>query len=276
LRYFTWQWRWSALHRSEQAGFLLRSTPIHALVRCVVTPADLSDASWAGVQWPRRDRWLFAIATRLLWEFARRSGAAPLLELEEPELGRPFPVRWRGRLISQDLANAALEVSAMLRALGGREPDHILEIGAGYGRDAYVLLNVFPRCSYTIVDVDPALGLSRSYLTELFPDRRLTFLSPDRIDTIQAGSVSLALSISSLQEMTPDQIHGYLSLLDTVVAPAGIVYLKQWRDWFNPLDRVNVRFADYPIPRRWTQLFVEKAPVQTRFQHSVWRVGPVA
>jgi hypothetical protein len=273
LRYFTWQWRWSALHRSEQARFLLHSTPLRTLVRCLLAPTDLSDASWAGVQWPRRDRWLFVFATRLLWEFARRSGAAWILDLEEPKLGRPFPVRWRGRLISQDLANSGLEASAMLRALDGREPDHVLEVGAGYGRDAYVLLNVFPRCSYTIVDLEPALGIARAYLTELFPNRRLKFLSPDQLDAIPPRSVALAFSISSLQEMTPDQIRGYLSFLDTVVVPSGIVYLKQWREWLNPLDGVKTTFSAYPLPPRWATLFVERAPVQTGFQQGAWRAG---
>jgi hypothetical protein len=43
-------------------------------------------------------------------------------------------VRRRGRLISQDLANTALESTAIPRALGGEPPRSIVEVGAGYGR----------------------------------------------------------------------------------------------------------------------------------------------
>lgn len=272
LRYFTWQWRWTRLHRSEQARFLLGATPARTLIRCLCSPADLSAASWTGVPWSRRDRWLYTFATRMLWEYARRSGGAAILELDEPELGHPFPIRWQGRLISQDLANSAIEATAIARALDGAEPSHILEIGAGYGRDAYVLLNLFPRCSYTVVDLEPALSISRMYLTTLFPDPQLSFLSPAQLSEAGARPVSLALSISSLQEMTLDQIREYLLFLDGVVVPGGVVYLKQWREWFNPIDGVATRFADYPIPSRWTPLFDEQAPVQTGFQHGAWKL----
>jgi len=97
--------------------------------------------------------------------------------LPEPALGQPLPVTWRGRLISQDLANTALEVAAIGRALAGRKPRSILELGAGYGRTAYALLSLFPEATYTIVDIEPALTISRWYLSELFGADRLRFLS---------------------------------------------------------------------------------------------------
>ncbi len=63
----------------------------------------------------------------------------------------------------------------------------ILEVGAGYGRTAYALLNLYPHATYTIVDIEPAILISRWYLTQLFPDRDLRFMSPAGALHIPAG-----------------------------------------------------------------------------------------
>jgi putative sugar O-methyltransferase len=272
LRYFTWRWSFRALWRSEQTRFLLRHTSIPTWLACATRPNDLSDQAWRGVPWSKADRWLYTFAVRLLWQYAAGRDRLGALRLPEPPLGAPLPVQWRGRLISQDLANGALEVEAIARALAGRTPTSILEVGGGYGRTAYVLMSLFPRADYAIVDIEPALSISRWYLTRLFPDARLRFLSPEQADALAPGSFDLAVSISSLHEMLPAQVAAYLALLDRVVA-GGPVYLKQWRSWFNPVDRVTMRFAEYPVPARWQKLFEEAAPVQTRFQQAAWEVA---
>jgi hypothetical protein len=144
-----------------------------------------------------------------------------------------------------------------------------MEIGGGYGRTAYALLSVFPQATYTIIDIEPALSISRWYLEKLFPGRRLTFVPAEDAANLRR-EFDLALSISSLQEMRVDQIAGYLRLLDGVVRPDGVVYLKQWDEWRNPDDEVTLRFADYPIPARWRRSFLRKCPVQTRFLQGAW------
>jgi len=218
---------------------------------------------------PRRERWLYTFAVRLLWEYARRNDPLGVTELEEPSLGDPLPVRWRGRTISQDLANSALELAAIDRALEGGEPASILEIGAGYGRLGHTLLSLFGSASYTVVDIEPARTISEWYLSRLFPDRDLRFLSPEQAADLAPGSVSLGLSVSSLQEMTRAQVEGYIGLLDRVV-DGGVVYLKQWEEWHNPADGVTLRFDEYPLPERWHVRLDERAPVQTRFRQAAW------
>ena len=272
LRYFTWRWRPSALARSEQLRFLLRHTSPMTMVRCAASRVDLSDGAWEEVPWSRRERWAYVLAVRLLWEYARRWDPLGVTALEEPRRGNPLPVTWHGRLISQDLANSALEVSAMARGLNGREPSSILEIGAGYGRLAHALLSAYSSASYTVVDIEPARSISEWYLSNLFPDRDLRFLTPDQAADLADGSVSLALSVSSLQEMTPIQVEGYMHLLDRLVAADGTVYLKQYAEWHNPVDTVTMRFDEHPIPARWKPTFQEVAPVQTSFLQAAWSI----
>ena len=271
LRYFTWRWNWASIRRSEQMRFLLTHSSPATLLRSAVERADLSDRAWAGIDWPKRDRWLYVFATRLLWTYAARTDEVGTTHLREPSLGSPLPVERRGRLISQDLANSALEVGAVARALSGRQPRSILEIGAGYGRTAYALLHLFPEATYTVIDIDPALQISRWYLSRLFPPDRLRFLKPAEAGTIEDGSVDLAVSISSLQEMTQEQVASYITVMDRVSA-RGVVYLKQWLRWLNPADGIELSFSDYPVPAHWRPVLRERAPVQTDFWQAAWLV----
>ena len=271
LRYFTWQWRWRAMPKSDQARFLLLHSRPASLLRSAIDRSDLSDVAWTGVPWPRSDRWLYVFASRLIWEYARRHGTRAVLDLEEPLLGDPLPVRFGGRLVSQDLANCALETAAILRGQAGRTPTSVVEVGAGYGRTAYTLLSLFPNMEYTVIDIDPAIRISEHYLTQLFPGRNLRFLTPDRVDEIDNNSISLAVSISSLQEMRREQVLEYLTVFDRILDANGTIYLKQWAEWFNPEDHVTMRFVDYPVPAHWTLVFREDCPVQTRFQQAVWQ-----
>ena len=164
-------------------------------------------------------------------EYALKFGDRDVFfSLPEPLAGNPLPVSHRGRLISQDLANSALETEAVNRVLDGATPRSILEVGAGYGRTAYTLLSIFPEATYTVVDIEPAISISRWYLAQLFPPERLRFVDPSEVDDLETASIDLVVSISSLQEMTPGQVLGYLDLMDRVAA-GGRVYLKQWAEW---------------------------------------------
>jgi hypothetical protein len=147
-----------------------------------------------------------------------------------------------------------------------------MEVGAGYGRTAYALLNTFPDAVYTIVDIEPAIDISRRFLTELFPTRSLRFLHPDEAGQLGDDTgVDLALPISSHQEMTPDDVAMCLALFDRL-APGGTVYLKQRLTWRNPVDEVTLTFDDYPVPARWSLRYRGTAPVQTRFVEAAWDI----
>jgi putative sugar O-methyltransferase len=270
LRYFTWRWRPRAMLRSEQLRFLVANTAPVTWAAVLREPISVDDELWHGSGFSRAERRLTVIATRLVWAYAELHGDPAVLALPEPELGAPLPIRFRGRLISQDLANCALEARCIERALGGRAPASIVEIGGGYGRTAYALLSRHPEATYTIVDIEPALTISRWYLSQLFAPERLRFLTPGEAAALGADTFDLGVSISSLQEMTPEQVADYLRLLDRVVA--GDVFLKQWETWHNPDDDVELRFDGYPFPERWQRLLWEPAPVQTRFVQAAWSV----
>ncbi len=271
FRYFNWNWQWRTLRESEQMRFLLRHTSRVALARCLLARPVRDARLWEGAPLGRRDRWLYTWSVRLLHGYARAHGDPDVLRLEEPALGSPLPVFLGGRLISQDLANTSLELATLRRALGARRPRSVLEIGAGYGRTAFALLHLYPEASYTIVDIPPALDISRWYLGSLFPGRRLAFVHADDSESLRDGSFDLAVSISSLQEMLPAEIERYLRLVDRTTSP-GTVYLKQRTEWHNPDDGIVARFDAYPFPARWRLLERRSAPVQTSFTEAAFAI----
>jgi putative sugar O-methyltransferase len=243
----------------------------------------------------RRARVLLAFFLAMLWEYVRRRDPRGLLDrLEEPKLGDPVTVSYRGRRISQDLCNSVHELYSATAGLPDGEPGAggVLELGAGYGRVAWAFLEVFPRARYIVCDIPPALAIAQKYLTTLFPLRRtfgfrhfdsgaavadelaaaqLAFLTPNQLELLDPLGVSLFLNISSLHEMRPEQIAHYLGEVDRHTA--GCFYTKQWLDWHNTEDGVRIRREDYPIPPHWETVYARRHPIQRSFFHALYRIG---
>ena len=142
----------------------------------------LSPALSRGLPWGRGDRHLHALATRLLWLYAvahgdqararaRRAGAREPTACTVARAARvagPGDLRARGRG----------DRSCPRRPHADVDP----EIGAGYGRTAYSLRGLFPEANYTIVAIEPALTLSRFYLSTLYPGRDVRYVDAAQDD----------------------------------------------------------------------------------------------
>jgi putative sugar O-methyltransferase len=223
----------------------------------------------------------------MLWEFVRRGDRRDLLcRLEEPALGAPITIRYRGRHISQDLCNSVQEFYA---ATNGTTPASVMEIGGGYGRVAWIFLTVIPELRYVMCDIPPALAVAQRYLTSLFPDRpaftfrrftdyqdiasefeaaKLAFVTPGQLARLPPQAVDLAINISSLHEMRRDQIAHYLDLIDCHCD--GLFYTKQWIESVNERDGLVLHKADYPIPPRWREVYSRDHEIQTLFFEALY------
>jgi len=241
-----------------------------------------------------RARFWYALFVALLWEFVGRRDASRRLDvLQEPMLGNPILVRYGHRLISQDLANSALELDAIDGALTRplAAGATVIEIGAGYGRLAWMALALTPGLRYLLVDIPPALAIAQEYLTSLFPERRtfrfrhfdryedvaaeldgaeIVFLTPNQLEAIPPQRADLFVNISSFHEMRPDQIANFL--IQVGRHTDGIFYMKQWRAWTNQVDGVMIRQEDYPIPSSWDRVYEREHPVQTDFFEAAYRI----
>ena len=234
------------------------------------------------------------VFSRLVWRLAVRHDSQKLLDrIGEPEFGNPFRIRFGDRLISQDLANSLMELYSITEARtpSAEERFTVCELGAGYGRSAYMFLSAFANCKYIIVDIPPALYVSQEYLATVLPDRRvmrfrnfssfeevaqefeqadIAFLLPHQAEQLAAKSIDYFVNISSFHEMTFSQIEAYFDLVDRLTR--GHFYMKQWRSFNNARDGITIKQADYPYRAGWKQLYTRTPPSHPLFFETLFQI----
>jgi putative sugar O-methyltransferase len=291
LNYFTFV---RILPWDSQFRFLLRRLPIRVSLACLKKSlfARKHDYFSYFSFFNRIQSLLYNFLTYGSWEYTRAAVSdAALLALREPEDGNPAETRdSSGALVSQDLANSILEVSAMGLTLAPGSV--VLELGAGYGRDAYVILATNPGIKYVIVDIPPALWVAETYLRRQFPNHRvfryrefasfkdierefnecdIAFFLSTQITCLPDGIADFAVNISSLHEMRPEQIAFYFSQFDRLLKDGGQFYFKEWKRGILPFENIIIRQEDYPIPVSWNSEYSRDAPIQTRFFEARYR-----
>jgi hypothetical protein len=88
---------------------------------------------------------------------------------------------------------------------------------------------------------------------------------------LPAKCMDLFVNISSLQEMTLDQIRAYFRMIDFLTR--GYFYSKQWKVSENPHDRIVVRESDYLALPHWRELYHRQARVQVAFFEAMYAIG---
>jgi putative sugar O-methyltransferase len=238
----------------------------------------------------------YAFYTGLVWQLMAQHASDDLhTRIEEPTLGGPIVLRRQGQAISQDLAQSLLEyyrVKELVRQIEIPARPTYLELGAGYGRLAYVFLMAGP-CRYVIVDIPPTILVAKRYLSAVFPERRvfgyrgfqdfeevreeieaaeIVFLSPNQLAALPDGFFDVAMSISSLHEMNLEQIARYKVLIAAKTARA--VYLKQWTRWKNPEDGIEVTASLYSLAAPWRLVLDSTDLANCEFTEQGWHRGP--
>ena len=240
------------------------------------------------------DYWQFyTFFVGLLWHFVSCHDPDKLHErLEEPAVGNPLPVRCHGKLISQDLAHSIYEhgiITSLSTNLALPPRPWVLEIGAGYGRLAYVFHKA-RRCKYIIVDIPPARGIAQWYLPQVLNDVKvfhyrpfdmfslvaeefeaadICFLSPSQIEKLPDGCCDIGISISSLHEMTTAQITHYKMQFERLTKH--LIYFAQWAKWTNPADQIALTKDDYLMGPGWEAVLDRSHPIQSDFVQLAFR-----
>jgi putative sugar O-methyltransferase len=233
----------------------------------------------------------------LMHEYAlHRDRSRLLATLEEPELGNPIRVRRNGRLISQDIVNSVRERNSILAAMEAGSDIHFVlaELGAGYGRLGYLMLKT-TGCRYFVFDIPPALYLSQWYLTTLFPERRafrfrrfgrfdeieselsladIAFFTANQLAKFPPGYFDVFATVSSVHEMRRDQISHYMALMGRTTK--SVLYLKQQKDYVNPVDNLVIGKDDYPVPEGWLPSEERFDMINPGFFERVYRRRPDA
>jgi putative sugar O-methyltransferase len=236
---------------------------------------------------------IYRVYVAMLWNFVSAEDSLGLLgKIKEPLIGNPFDIFYKGQQTSQDLCNSIHE---FYRAGGALAADgrqwNVAELGAGYGRLGHVFLRALPASKYCVIDIPPALNLAQEYLSAVFPEEkifrfrrferfedvreefessRIRFLAAHQIELLPAKAFDLVLNISSLHEMTSEQIENYLKQIDRTCR--GKFYTKQWRVSRAKVNGFVIKEYEYPIPSSWKCIYHKQHPIQRMFFEALYEV----
>ena len=207
----------------------------------------------------------------------REIGDASLLVPEARELGG-FGFDIDGELYNVDTLKffevmIALDRGAVLSRL--REPGEprlIWEIGAGWGGFARVWKTIVPNTTYLIVDLPELFLFSGTYLQTLFPQARIRYWAGEDAESlfadwesadfimVPAGAlqaarpprVDLTVNMVSFQEMTTEQVRGYVHHAHALGSPF-LYSLNRDRSLYNTelssvRELLSERYRGHEIP----------------------------
>ena len=154
LNYFTWvritPW-------DSQIIFLVKNLPLATTIKCCYKSLHyLTEEYFSKINIIQSI--LYGFLTHLLWEFCKKSfrNHPDFLDLQEPTLGNPPLIKNDRVSVSQDLLNSLIETKTIIDNVdSGDIINKALELGAGYGRNAFVWLSKFPNIKYTLSDLPP-------------------------------------------------------------------------------------------------------------------------
>ena len=178
--------------------------------------------------------------------------------------------------------------------LSGREdkPRVIVELGAGYGRLAYVCRKMMPDCVYVILDLPEALTCAHYWLSRTLPGevvpydearrverfdretlaaRRVWLLGSQDIEKIARGSVDAFVNVYSLAEMPMTAIENYFTQIERVTG--GVFYSKQRTVENNAEDGQVIAESDYPVGPHWRRLYHGESSLYEGFFEAAYAFG---
>ena len=226
----------------------------------------------------------------LLWQLAvARDHLGCLDTCYESSIGGPIKVTYRGRLITQDLAQSSFELNSIADHSRGHKFKRIAEVGGGGGRFAFVFMHMFPDALYSIFDIPPALAISQNFLSQALGKGSVTpFDATANAATLSrlpsTGHVAaflpyslhdfpdryfdLFVNVSSFDEMLPEQVDRYFDLIDKKCS--GWLYLKGYASRSGS-DRTRPwGLRQFPYRDRWRLIYEGVDALQSAFVERVY------
>jgi putative sugar O-methyltransferase len=231
----------------------------------------------------------FNLVTALMIGYVTKIGGKNLLlQLEEPLIGSPPYIKWEGKRISQDILNSVIEYLTVSKHTDINQIARVVEVGAGSGRTAFCFMKLKPNIKYVICDIPPTLYVSQTYLTQVFPDKKifsfrpfksfqeikdeylaadLVFITPDQLAVLPSKSVDLFIAIGCLQEMRKEMIDYYFAQANRT---ATRFYFKSTEQTVGPIDGSYNSPTSYPVPSHWKTAFRENCFVPADHFHALY------
>jgi hypothetical protein len=230
-------------------------------------------------------------------------GGRDLLVPEWRELGG-FGFDVDGELFNVDTLKfyevlVALDKGAVLHEFrGNAERRLVWEIGAGWGGFPYQFKTLCPNVTYVITDLPELFLFSATYLTTAFPQAKVRFWGEEPAERmfanwrdydfifmpntalaeLQPERLDLAINMVSFQEMTDEQVDGYVARAHALGCPFLYSLNRDKGSYNRQLESVSAIVSRYYWPREipvlpvaYTKMLGE-APSKNDYTHLLgWR-----
>lgn len=196
------------------------------------------------------------IVDRQFWRYAR-----------ENLFGNPPTREWCGVRVSL----SSFDFAYVLSQIAGRLPrgGSVVEIGAGYGGLARILLDYDPTMWLMLVDLEPISRIQEYYLRNVgrisgisetglvYGGIRLASKMPNRL-------VDAVISTKMMCELDLKEVDAYLVRIDNALRTGGIFYCVHH-------DECRNNFEEWNIPPNWVLEREEDFPFRSFEKERYWR-----
>ena len=184
-------------------------------------------------------------------------------------------------VITQQLLISLLEydkIKSLARNIN--RPLKILELGAGYGRTANMILSLESQVKYVIADLPPSIYFSLKNLRDFFKDKKIKncmeindsgkmmeafndndilFVLPHQLNLFDKKVFDVSISIGNLCEMEKKQIRNYMKIFENT---SKYLYFKVWEISGLPYSFYQYYSVhnkkDYEIKENWKEHFKDR------------------
>ena len=198
-----------------------------------------------------------------------------------------------GLEITQDDLNSLMEyekIEELLNKINSPKKNFI-EIGAGAGRTAKVILSINDSVKYVIADLPPAIEVSYKNLKKNFPDKKILkcfsikddnlkeafeqndilFVFPHQIEFFPRKIFDISIAVDCLHEMDKKIVKNYMNNFEKVSKG---LYFKVWENAGLPYSfyqHYSVhKKEDYYVKNSWKEHFKERCFIPFKNSYSRW------
>ena len=235
----------------------------------------------------------------LLYENLKKLEEYKLLKLLNNEtfcgFNDPF-LKIEGIKITQDKINSLLEYHSIKSIpCFSKANNTILEMGAGSGRIAEVILNFNEKFKYVICDIPLAIFISYSRLKKAFPKKKISlcidtkdkeemmnkllnndilFIFPHQIQFFERKTFDIFFAIDCLHEMDKKTIIKYMNYADIY---SKYLYFTAWNKTRVPFSMFKNELSaysnvDYSINKNWKKIFIKNSIFPSNFIQLCYKV----
>ena len=125
--------------------------------------------------------------------------------ISKKEIGEPFKYQYfeLGSLSPTQIRYAKI-LQDLERMFDFSKIQHVVEIGIGNGGQAAQMCNLHSLASYTLIDLEPVLGLTQILLSTHRFETKFEFLNPNQVNSLSSDLFLSNFAFSELNKSTQD------------------------------------------------------------------------